>query len=538
MIGTERALGYGQVMMTAKKVVWSLCSNQPSTRSVSQPSLTAGPSVLGAIKEDEELDETSQDASSESGGSVSQAGDSSCDATMESRSSNANSRATRETRDDSSASAKVLATGCKLVEEIRRKRKEASTSPREIRDRTPAGDEDTTESIPELDDLTFKHLLLKKKHERVITHNASQSDVDSISCLGFPQPEDTASEDGYNVSGGDLLKQQTFRSTQLRQTGGGPMLRYHFPQTEDSDSSYEESLNLPSRKTSHSSRCKRGRHHHLHDETLSSSTRSSSCRRKHGLLFDELAFKQSSSDKEEGAPDSRNPACTRRPVVGSESTRIWNEVSDQLDKGGAYVGIPDPRLLRLKVQLAKEAKLLSHLNRKVSVVQRDEMIVLSREEEIKRVFHVDVDCSYERKVNDGIARARRLLLRLCDLEDRLLFNEIEIQHLSLEAFSLDKHIEELEPLETKLERKAAVQDNPSRLRQRLKELVYRRKYRTLEDDLDGFDPSPRPFPITEVQFRDGDNSTTISGHSTDAAQSGETGAKWLKYHRPAGLVDI
>lgn len=520
-----------------KKVVWTLSPNQPPSGSASQPSLTAGPSVLGAIKEDEELDETSQDASSESEGSVSQAGDSSCNATMESRSSKANSRATKETRDDSSAGAKVLATGWKLVEEIRRRRNEDSVSPREIRDRTPADDEDTSESIPELDDLTFKHLLLKKKHERVITHNTSQSDVDSISCLGFPQPEDTASEDGCNVRGGESLKQHKFSSTQLRQTGG-PMLRYHFPQPEDSDSSYDESHKLPRRKTSHSSRSKRGRQNHLHDETLASSTRSSSCRRKHGLLFDELAFKQSSSEKEEGAPDSRNPAGTSRPAVGSESTRIWNEVSDQLDKGGAYVGIPDPRLLRLKVQLAKEAKLLSHLNRKVSIVQRDEMIVLSREEEIKRAFHVDGDCSYEPKVNDGIARARRLLLRLCDLEDRLLFNEIEIQHLSLEAFSLDKHIEELEPLETKLERKAAAQDNPSRLRQRLKELVYRRKYRTLEDDLDGFDRSPHPFPITEVQFRDGDNSTTISGHSTDAAQSGETGAEWLKYRRPAGLVDI
>jgi len=154
------------------------------------------------------------------------------------------------------------------------------------------------------------------------------------------------------------------------------------------------------------------------------------CGRSYSLLFDELAF---SNSYEKG--DIRNPIDLSREV-GNESARVWQEIKEQLENSGMYY--EDAQVIRLKVQLAQEAKRLSFMNKQVKVIEREKDILLGeRNDRIGTwIEQSEIDLHFDL----SLKKARQLLVRLCALEERLLVDEIEMQHLKLATLSLDENI--------------------------------------------------------------------------------------------------
>jgi hypothetical protein len=170
------------------------------------------------------------------------------------------------------------------------------------------------------------------------------------------------------------------------------------------------------------------------DEAMRSRRQEKEFRNKHAMLFDEFAFNLASND----AHEEREPEQPRKGV--SESIVIWHDLAKQLD---SETYIDDHRVLLLKVKLAQEAKRLATIGKQVDGVVRQEMLATERHAECsgnpaKYCYSECYDST------QSLSRTRRLLIRICDLEDRLLCDDIEIQHLSLEAFSKDKQVDEIQ----------------------------------------------------------------------------------------------
>lgn len=127
-------------------------------------------------------------------------------------------------------------------------------------------------------------------------------------------------------------------------------------------------------------------------------------------------------------------------TVGNESERVWNDVSTKLNRGAEYWD--DNELLQLRVELADQAKLLSFLGNKVTKIRAAEVRMYAEEEKLYKLLH-ETTVQADDVRDGGLVHLRKLALRLCDLEDRILCDEIEMQHLDLEAYSLDLRIEAL-----------------------------------------------------------------------------------------------
>jgi hypothetical protein len=127
-------------------------------------------------------------------------------------------------------------------------------------------------------------------------------------------------------------------------------------------------------------------------------------------------------------------------AVGNDSERVWNDVSARLNRGTEYWD--DNELLQLKVELADQAKRLSSLGKQVTKIKAVEVRMCAEEEKLYSLLHETT--AQAEDVRDGkLVHLRKLALRLCDLEDRILCDEIEMQHLDLGAYTLDLGIEAL-----------------------------------------------------------------------------------------------
>jgi hypothetical protein len=127
-------------------------------------------------------------------------------------------------------------------------------------------------------------------------------------------------------------------------------------------------------------------------------------------------------------------------TVGSDSERVWNDVSARLNRGAEYWD--DNELLQLKVELVDQAKRLSSLGKRVTKIRAAEVRMYAEEERLYSLLHETTACAEDVR-DGGLVHLRKLALRLCDLEDRILYDEIELQHLDLGAYSLDLRIEDL-----------------------------------------------------------------------------------------------
>ena len=119
--------------------------------------------------------------------------------------------------------------------------------------------------------------------------------------------------------------------------------------------------------------------------------------------------------------------------MNNRATIVWQDLKHSLDHSNL---IEDTRMTQLKVDMANEAKILSELGKRISSIRA-----------VEASLHGDFS---EEEDEDEIATTpnpvlRTLNLRLCDLESRILTNEIDLQHADLALFALEKELDPLVP---------------------------------------------------------------------------------------------
>jgi len=340
------------------------------------------------------------------------------------------------------------------------------------------------DKVPDLEELSQKHKALTRQHSYMYTDDKSKKSISradtfpeslsgSSAPLGFPQPEnDSSDEDGKH-----RIKSYTYST-------------YHESDASDSlDWSIVDSVE-GMRESRFLTQPSNIRKHFL-----------SRVGRKHKLLFNEFAY----SDRNKSPQEEREP-CESTRAIGNESTRVWQETTNQLDTSEMH--FEDVRVVCLKAQLAQEAKKLSILNRKVEAIQRDKMLVSMSKKELPGIVEEPEEV-YSPGFDSSLAEARKLLLRLCELEDRLLFDEIELQHFRLSTYSLDQHIEELENGESSSDKESVDDAVPVRLARAITPQRHVPRPRK-ESSSSGDNQS---VPLTEIELLDIDDISATSGSS-------------------------
>ena len=122
------------------------------------------------------------------------------------------------------------------------------------------------------------------------------------------------------------------------------------------------------------------------------------------------------------------------------------------DDNSELYGLDD--ILQLRIQLDEQEVKLEFLSEKLSMLKVDEKDLLRQEEKISRLLQ---DCHDRQRLllerhearhgssqKSGLQQARALVLRLCELEERVLCREIEVQQLNMEikAFQIEASLEE------------------------------------------------------------------------------------------------
>jgi len=167
---------------------------------------------------------------------------------------------------------------------------------------------------------------------------------------------------------------------------------------------------------------------------------------KYSLLFEELGV---DGGKQKEAPD----------LDIEDDVLIWNDVDEvweevvvsrqvwddavhrvewqlkdmewQLNSRAEHLR-DDPQVLQLKVALAEQAQKLADLGKKVSNLKEEEKrFVTHKGGEVYDLTEIEDDDPSSRE------NARKLVIRMCDLEDRLVYDAINIQHLSMEAIRVE-----------------------------------------------------------------------------------------------------
>jgi hypothetical protein len=117
----------------------------------------------------------------------------------------------------------------------------------------------------------------------------------------------------------------------------------------------------------------------------------------------------------------------RKPRYASDSAPIsLLAFDDDLD-------IDD--MLQLRIQLDEQEAKLDFLKDKISDIHDAKTILLEEEERLGLMLD-DINNSevhiLENPEEGGLSKARKLLLRICDLEERVLCREIEVQQLKMD----------------------------------------------------------------------------------------------------------
>lgn len=144
-------------------------------------------------------------------------------------------------------------------------------------------------------------------------------------------------------------------------------------------------------------------------------------RPRYTFLFDKLAIQTT-------IPEHREDVEVKRTF--DEGGRIWSEISSQLERGF----YEDASILRLRVDIAEEAKHISYLNKKMhDLLELHKKIILHKGEDF-------MQWEWSRNGCNTAGDTRKLILRLCDLEDRILLDEIDLQHVTIRAYALAEDV--------------------------------------------------------------------------------------------------
>ena len=167
-------------------------------------------------------------------------------------------------------------------------------------------------------------------------------------------------------------------------------------------------------------------------------------REPYSLLIEDLTSLENEKVNEER--DDSSPGTEIR--IWNSVDRVWEDVTLQLNSRNEYLR-EDSQILHLKVALAEQAKKLSDLGKKVLQLKDEERRLASPNPgEIYDLTDVYDSGDTVASSRDSLSNARKLVTRMGDLEERIVCNEIKIQHLSMEAFSLehdgDKMLEQME----------------------------------------------------------------------------------------------
>ncbi|GAX19338.1 hypothetical protein FisN_4Lh082 [Fistulifera solaris] len=116
--------------------------------------------------------------------------------------------------------------------------------------------------------------------------------------------------------------------------------------------------------------------------------------------------------------------------IFDEGGRIWSEISSQLERGF----YEDASTLRLRVDIAQQAKQTSLLNKKMHELLELHARVFSHKSEDY------IQWEWSRNGYNTASDTRKLVLRLGDLEDRILQDAIDLQHTTLRAYALAEDV--------------------------------------------------------------------------------------------------
>jgi hypothetical protein len=155
-------------------------------------------------------------------------------------------------------------------------------------------------------------------------------------------------------------------------------------------------------------------------------------RSPYSILVEDISSLQHENEIEER--DDRSPETEIR--IWNAVDRVWENVTLQLNTRNEYL-CEDSQILHLKVALAEQAKKLSDLGKKVLQLKDEERRLASHiPYEVYDLTDIN-DSGDTVTSRDSLSNARKLVTRMGDLEERLVYNQIKIQHLSMEAFSLE-----------------------------------------------------------------------------------------------------
>lgn len=150
-------------------------------------------------------------------------------------------------------------------------------------------------------------------------------------------------------------------------------------------------------------------------------------------LFDKLAIFDNTEAVQDLSQYERNVQEIKR-ILGHSET-ICQEMTGQLDGSRLLSG--DIRLVHVKVGVARQAKKLATLAGQVLAVKHHEAALQHEERRRKKMLQV-----YTHELKSPI-ETRRLLLRLSDLENRVLIAQIEMQNLSLGVYTAIREMNDI-----------------------------------------------------------------------------------------------
>jgi hypothetical protein len=175
------------------------------------------------------------------------------------------------------------------------------------------------------------------------------------------------------------------------------------------------------------------RSHNHYDEEDSADILKKNVRLPYSLLVEDISSLQHENVSEER--DDNTPEAEIR--IWNAVDRVWENVTLQLNSRNEYLR-EDSQIIHLKVALAEQAKKLSDLGKKVLQLKDEERRLTSHSTyEVYDLTDVYDSGDTVTSSRDSLSHARKLVTRMGDLEARLVCNEIKIQHLSMEAFSLE-----------------------------------------------------------------------------------------------------
>jgi len=175
------------------------------------------------------------------------------------------------------------------------------------------------------------------------------------------------------------------------------------------------------------------------DDSSPNSSDSESCDEAYGLLFQELAFAntnesdKSSSDQHRSSDELLEPWIPEPPRIVRRKMRYASATEPISLLNFDDAGLDLDEVLQLRILLDEQEAKLDFLREKVEDLEDHEDEFLEGEERLGEILD-EVNSQKDilmlnHHPNKGLSSARRLLLRICELEDRILLREVEVGQL-------------------------------------------------------------------------------------------------------------